>query len=414
MKSIIKTGLIFTALLLVVAGCEYDVAQPQWTLNHEDPPSPTILEVDPPDAVAGVNTISIIGENFADVQDNNKVYFDNLPVEIIESSTGMITVRRPNLVNEAAQIKVVSYGALLVASYGPYRVDAVVANFGNFIENVQLNAVAVDRDENVYIVDASTSRNIFKITPEGEKTVIGRSGSVIYDMNVAPNGNLILMTNSNSILQLDLAGGQDSTSLWVDGPKRTKFGDFDEYGNFYAGAKSSDLVIVKNDLSTVQAGAWARDEIFYVRVFGGYVYVLVELRSGEPELAIWRQPIQDAEGSLGAAELVLDWAETGIFAESTPMAFTFDASGNMFIAVTPDGTLNEDPLIMLTASGDLDVMYKNILVLRNNETLSYIKQMFWGTGTHVYAVTDGPASGDPERTLLKVNMGVQGAPYYGG
>ena len=65
MKSIIKILIALMAFLFVMAGCEYDVAEPQWTKEHQDPPVPVISEVDPPGgAVAGVNTVTIMGENF--------------------------------------------------------------------------------------------------------------------------------------------------------------------------------------------------------------------------------------------------------------------------------------------------------------------------------------------------------------
>ena len=152
MKSIIKILIALVVVLLVMTGCEYDVAEPQWTQEHEDPPVPVINQVDPSGAVAGVNTITIMGEYFSDTMEKNHVYFDNTEVEILESSSDMIKVRRPNIVNDSSTVTVVSYDALLAAKFGPYRVDSVMEPYGNFLENDALSALAMDEDENLYVV----------------------------------------------------------------------------------------------------------------------------------------------------------------------------------------------------------------------------------------------------------------------
>ncbi|MFC1569479.1 IPT/TIG domain-containing protein [bacterium] len=398
MKITIKILFILMSVLLVMTGCEYDVAQPHWEQEHENPSAVAITAIEPADgAIAGVNTIKIMGENFADDMTRNHVYFDNVEAEIMESSTIEISVRRPNLVSDASVVKVVSYDALVVATHSPYPIASVQATYGNFLENLALATIATDGDNNLYVVETA-SRNIFKITPDGDKSQVGVAAGNVSDMKISPDGKLLILFNDTEIHQVNPDAAIDTAVVWTEVTKRVKYGDFDENGNFYVASKSSDLIVIKaSDMSSSQIGVYARDEIFCVRVFNGYVYVLVELRSGEPELAIWRHAILDADGNLGDQELVLDWLETGVFAESEPTSFTFDKDGNLFVATDYDS-----PIMIMDTNGQVEPFYKDILP-------GPAKQIVWGTDTHLYMIWDG----DPDKTVLQVDMGIQGAPYYG-
>ena len=289
-------------------------------------------------------------------------------------------------------VKVVSYDALLVADYGPYPVSRVHELYGNFIENLPLATLAADHDENLYVVE-TTSRNIVQIKPGGEKTVVGVGNGAVSDLKVSPAGQLIVLFNNREIQQVNPDAVVDTASIWVEVASRVKYGDFDSNGNFYCGTRSSDLITVKaSDLSNSKLGIYARDEIFDVQVSGGYVYVLVEARSSEPAMAIWRHPILDADGNLGSQELVLDWSQTGAYAESTPTAFTLDAESNLYVS-----TDYADPVFVLYADGTQDTYYKDILP-------APISQLAWGNGTYLYMIWDG----DPDKNVVRVDMGVNG------
>jgi sugar lactone lactonase YvrE len=393
MKSIIKCLTVLAALLLLLAGCEYDVAEPQWTKEHVNPPEPVISSVEPDGgALPGVNIITINGNNFAAEEGRNRVYFSNIEVEVLSSSASAIQVRRPNLVSDDAMVKVVSYDALLVAEYGPYPVSQVHQFYGNFIENLALAALTVDQDENLYVVE-STSRNIVQIKPSGEKTLVGVGNGAVSDLKVSPAGQLILLFNNREIQQVNPDAVVDTAAIWVEVASRVKFGDFDSNGNFYCGTRSSDLIIIKgSDLSSKKLGVYARDEIFDVQARGGYVYVLVEARSTEPAMAIWRHAILDADGNLGAQELVLDWSQTGEYAESIPTGFTLDAQGNLYVS-----TNYVDPIFVLYADGTQDIYYKDILP-------TPVSQFVWGNGTYLYLIWDA----DSDKNVVRVDMGVEG------
>ncbi|HVO72918.1 MAG TPA: hypothetical protein VMT35_02775, partial [Ignavibacteriaceae bacterium] len=55
---------IVLVFFLLISGCKIDVADPVWERPFTNPSTPKITEVIPAQAIAGVNIITIIGENF--------------------------------------------------------------------------------------------------------------------------------------------------------------------------------------------------------------------------------------------------------------------------------------------------------------------------------------------------------------
>ncbi|MEJ5352614.1 MAG: IPT/TIG domain-containing protein [Melioribacteraceae bacterium] len=399
MKIFQKLFLLILLMLAVkfITGCKYDVAEPMWDKEFQGAPIPKITSVNPPQASAGVNTISIEGENL-DVN-GTTVYFDNLSADIISSSQSKIVVRRPNLVSQSCYIKVVPNQALVVAKYGPYKIDKVVERYGSFLENLQLSVLAVDKSENLYVVETS-SRNIVKVTPDGSKSVIGTITRTPTDARVGPNGKLYLLGNNRSIDMVDLTTGVTKEWIRLPSGRVVKFGDFDANGYFYTGGTRSDLVIIAPDLSLSYAGLYSSDEILAVRVFNNYVYVVSRKAGTQDAAKIWRHPII-SPGSLGARESFLDLSSFSEFASHTIKSITFSLEGKMFIA-----TDSVNPILIYDSSlNQIDYFYKGILS-------PYCKYFYWGNENYLYMIIGDTAAGQ-EWTVYRVDMGSKGAPYFG-
>lgn len=390
--------LVLLSLVLVglcITGCEYDVAQPLYYSDFEAVAEPVITEVTPSVATPGVNHIVIKGQNFGDGEGENKVYFDGEKVDVIESSATSLTVRRPELVSDDATIKVSSFDALVLATFEHYAIDPVVEVFSSFLEGDELSDITVDKNETIYVIQR-TPKTVFKIDASGEKTEIGEAGKIIYDVKIGPQGQLILLANNKAITQMDVSTGEETD--WASVSKKVSYGDFDQYGNFYVAGKKSDLIVLKPDLTSSAAGYYASDEIFCVRVFENDVYVLAEIASpaeGQPSYGVWKHSI-DADGNVGSPELVVDWSTTDDYAAYIPSDMTFTAAGDLLIA-----TDHPSPVFMITKDGNHDILYKNILT-------STVAQFVWGTGNYIYQIVGGD-----DWYLMKIDMGAEGAPYYG-
>ena len=397
----IIAALFIVAALTGMTGCSYDAAQPLWYEDFNAPSSPQITSIEP-DAVAkaGVNTITIHGQNFPTGEGTNFVYFGNTVANIFEVSATSIKVYRPNLGIDSCTVKVVSSSALLVAKYPKkYRIDPVVENYGGFRDNLALSVVAVDHAENLYVVETG-SRNIYKITPDGGRTTLGRASRVPTDGRIGPDGKLYLPGNNRAIDVVDLTTG--AVTRWTQLPagKVVKYGDFDANGYFYTGGIRTDLVIVAPDLTTKVAGVYPTSgttEIIAVRVYNGYVYVATRTSPTGPA-TIWRHKL-NAGGNPGAQEMVIAMEATQ-FASNTISAFAFSANGKMYLATDSPA----DPILIVDPNTkNVEILYKGILT-------PYCKQFCWGTGTYFYMISGDTNSGQ-EWIVIRVDAGIAaGAP----
>jgi hypothetical protein len=396
----LKTGLLLVAASVVITGCEYDGPTALYYQQREATGTPLITALDPAEAAPGFNHITIRGQNFAAGVENNKVYFDGTEAEVVDVSATSLTVRRPNLVGDSTMAKVVAYGALAFAKYGPYRIASVVGKYGSFLNNLPLSAIAVDKADTVYVIE-TVSKNIVKIAPDGQQTVIGVAARVPTDARIGPGGKLYLMSTNRSIEAFDPQTGQGKEWRRCPSGKNVRFGDFDANGYFYTGGAATDLVIIAPDSTFRTAGVYTGStQILAVRVYNGYVYVASRPNAQSP--ATISRHMFDGQGNLGSQEMVVDLTAAG-FGSRTLRALTFSANGTMYI-----GTDAPDPILVAPqsgATGEVDTFYKSILP-------SYCKQFYWGTGNYLYMIRGDTALGE-EWTVYRIDLGTPGAPYYG-
>ena len=401
--SLYKILILIFLIFFVTACSEYDVASPQWDQDFEDVPIPIITSVSPADvAVAGVNTITITGENFLEVPDSFGVYFNTVPTEVISSSTTSLVVRRPNIVAEAATIKVVPTQALVVAKHSPYQIDAVLESYISFDINTYSYAIAADPDENIYVINTASPFNIIKIDTSGTQEILGTCNFEPSKLIIGPDGRLyITRISQREILVFD-ENTDTQASRWTRLPRgfSISYGVFNSEGYFFAGGDEGGLISIApnpdiSDPIVNETGFYTDDEILGLTIYQNYIYAAVFTTSPDaqhPELAIWRHALTDS-GTVGEMELALDLTSSPIAASSTINTFKFDEAGNMFIGI--DGN---DPLLINTAgTSNIDYFYKSILP-------SNCRQFCWGTGDYIYIIVDekSDTSGD---SIYRVNVG---------
>jgi hypothetical protein len=378
---IFLTGAVFiiiTTSMLILAGCEYD-GPPRPTQPAAEP-TPVISALIPDTAKAGVNYITISGENFAAEAGKNKVYFGNVPVDAISESATALTVRRPNLTGDSITVKVESSGALVIASRGPYKIDPVFANYGGFIENRFLSAVTVDADENIYVTSVD-SNFIFKVAPGAQKVALAKATQVPTDITIGPDGRLYMVgsggtAGNRAIFVCNVQTGELHQWISLASGKNVKFGEFDASGYFYVGGGNKiDIWVIAPDSSFRASGLYTTNEVLGLQIFDNYLYVVAKTGSGASAVTeIYKHAI-GAEGALGAAEFVLNWT-TSPFGSRTIRSFTFSAAGIMYIATdAADPIVSFDP-----ATSEFDYFYKGIIP-------AYIRDFNWGTGNYLYLTT---------------------------
>jgi hypothetical protein len=411
LRFIIIALVLFTSTIILMSGCKYDVAEPQYYVTPYTPPDtiPVINSIAPSQAVPGTNFITIIGENFDLVPDTNiRLEFPSIVPEIIEKTPTLITIRRPDLVTDSCFVKVWAHSGEVVR-FGPYKIDPVIEEWGSFLENQQLNALAADNAENLYVVQGAASPfSIVKISASEERSVFLDSlpalppaaGNAPTDAVIGPDENLYLLRDNRQIQKINLVSGEVTVWHRLSSNMRLRFGDFDASGYFYTGGPRTDLWIIAPDSSSSAAGMYSTasaggDTIWNVKVYGNQVYVVA---GGAAGLAIWRHSIV-SPGTVGPKELVLDF--TAKFGYRPIKSIAVSGDGKIFI-----GTDATDPILVFDpASDNLDYFYKDILP-------PYCKSFCWGTGNYLYMIS-GNATGNsnPAQTwdCFRVDAGITSA-----
>jgi hypothetical protein len=410
----IRTTVIASLLLAMASGCKYDVYEPLWDSPPAASTEVTITSIDPAqEAAPGVNFITIHGTGFKGALDTTVihllngdttniykgVYFDNIAASIIDCTPTSIKVLRPNLSGDSIRIKIVSDAALVVAKSDPYKIDPVMQRFGSFNDNFQINAVAVDKDENVYVIKGTTPFSVFKITPAGGKTIVGTVTKEPSDAIIGTDGKLYYLNsifpNTKEIHMVDLQTGKDSTWYTFAPVKNVNCGDFDANGYLYTAGRKSGIQVIRPNRSRRDDGYYATDSVLSIRVFNGYVYAATRK-------AIYRHSITDTS-KIGSPELVLDLTNTA-FGPIPLKAFSFSADGSkMYI-----GTNSQYPILIVDATSipispnQVDILYKAILP-------PYCKQFCFGK--YIYMIS-GNASPAVNWLVYQIDVGTTGAPNY--
>lgn len=395
-------GVLFIVLpLLVISGCKYNVSEPLWDQPYTAPAAPKITSIVPSDsASAGVNIITIKGENLKLGTGTTRVSFNNIYSDVLSISATSIVVLRPNVVSDSTEIKVIPHDAIQEAIYSPYKVTQVVNKYGSFLQNVPLSVIAVANNGNLYVVDSTTQRNIYKATPDGNNTVIAHLSRNALDGKIGPDGNLYLTEKNRAIYKVDVS--TNNVSRWTQMPfgKIVSYIDFGSNGYFFTGGSKTDLLITPFNLSagSTSSGFYASDDIQCIRFFNGYVYVASITSGAQEPSKIWRDKV-NSDGTVGARELIFDMNSVHDSAAVSGLAFS--QSGNLYISTNSDS----DPLLYVNPStGKAQYMYKGILP-------RYCAGIAYGSSNYLYLIS-GNTSASVTWTVYQVNMGQEGAPSY--
>jgi hypothetical protein len=418
----------FIVIVTIAGGCKYDVDQPLWSDPAANSVDANITSVDPLQATPGVNTITIYGSNLLGAFDTtmltnhqpytdsllgtkdtvvfdsafvyNGIFFDNVQATVLEITSTMIKVNRPNVASASCTIKISSQQALTVSKYGPYRIDPVSESYGAFTANVALGATALDNAGNLYVTE-SANRYLWKVGTNGVKSqiLIGDTASLVLrfapsDMRIGPDGNLYYFNNvfpNTKYIQmvvLNPASVQDSAWYTFSPVKNVLCGDFDANGYLYTAGRRSGIIVFRPDRSRRDDGYYATDSVTNVRVFNNYLYAAT--RKG-----IWRHSLADTS-LVGAPELVLDMTQ-GVFANLviTALSFSSDGSKLYFATDTRSPMFVADAAILPITSDKVEPLYTDILPV-NCKNFSF--------GDYLYGILGNE--------VFKIDVGKAGAPYY--
>ena len=374
-----------------------------WDPNDVGKSSPFISSIVPPDsAYAGSQEVTIYGGNFGSNKDSIFVYFNTSAAEVISVDESSIIVIPPNIISDSVIIKIAAQGAFSFGTFEDnYILHPRIVEYGDFDAlDESIWGLEVDNDENLYVgLSIFPEGTIDKITPpmgNREYAFISAVLQTPYSMRIGPDNNIYYVDGVNPyIIKQDLSTGNPSYAAL---PGIAFDLDFDENGNFYCGGSGQSLYKVNIDLTSIVAADYTDISIRAIRVFDGFVYVGGNYSgsdSANPNIGIWRNQILSSDGALGEKEIVLNWGEFA-GSNSNITGITFDENGLMYISSDENVAIG-----VYSTDGTFSELYPKII-------FAPISKMTWGSGKYLYL----NYRGDP-RAVYRLNMEINGAPYYG-
>lgn len=403
MKIFYKISLIaFSFTLIFFNGCGDDPEPGLWpTFVSQDKPAPVINTItSEKQALAGVTVITINGENFSPISDENRVYFNGVRGEIINSTPTQIAVKVPLVSGDSVQIKISSFKVEDFSNVFIYKIDKAVDEYFSF-DPVQVgvpNAITFDNTGNLFV--SLADKGIWKLTPQ--KTIsqfIPKGAETKWDaLRIFSNGTVHATKNIRGVWRL-FEGVVPRNAPWGLPPASTLLKDFDFDANMTIWAVGTNSSTNNSLYKIEQQDSVAKIISFVatlraVRVFNNFLYV-AGLKSGVE--GVWRFPI-DGSGNLGTEELYFNLTDTYPSVRSNAMTFSED--GNLFLGTNQ----SPNPIIMVKPDRSSEILYEG--VFPGNEVIS----MYWPQGSKLF-ITQASGAG-LNQTVRWVDIQKPGAQYY--
>ena len=388
---------------LLIFSCE-DPNYPEniWDEDDQGNASPSISSVEPEAAFAGIDTLTISGQNFSENTSENLVYFNNMLGEVVNATSTSLRVITPNLVSDSVQIRVAVQGAFLFADHSSlYTLTAAVLDYGPFDQFTDIFSLDLDRDENLIVSMDGTPNAEFWIVDTNQDSAVW-SGALAKGsgMKLGPTGSVYFVNYQRFLYKDEQGTPKENSEIFKRLNGNATDLDFDSYGNLFVGGAGStvDVVDINDDGGLTSGVTEAKNldtlDILSLKVFNDYLYVLTTTVTSDQ--AIYKMQILDDSGSLGDLELVFDWsAYTNKL--SSALCFTLSESGDLFV-----GSDSDDQPLTYIQNGNASGFYSSILT-------APISYMAWGNSNYLYLINKT----EETNRVQRVDTRMSGADYYG-
>ena len=395
---------IILPISLVMFSCE-DPNYPEniWDEDDQGNASPSISSVEPEgSAFAGIDTLTINGQNFSENTSANLVYFNNMLGNVISATSTSLRVVTPNLVSDSVQIRVAVQGAFLFADHSSlYTLTAAVSDYGPFDQFTDIFSLDLDRDENLIVsMDGSPNAEFWIVDTNQDSAVWSGALAKASGMKLGPTGSVYFVNYQRYLYKDEQGTPKENTEIFKRLNGNVTDLDFDSNGNLFAGGTGSiiDVVDINDDGGLTSGVTEVKNldtlDVISLRVFNDHLYVLTTTVSSDQ--AIYKMQILDDSGSLGDMELVFDWsAYTNKL--SSALCFTLSETGDLFVGSDSD----VQPLTYIQ-NGNASGFYSSILT-------APITYMAWGNSNYLYLINKT----EETNRVQRVDTRMSGADYYG-
>lgn len=318
--------------------------------------TPVISSVSPADsAIAGITLVTIKGENFSTVPENNIVYFGSEPGKIVSSTANEIKVVAPNAPKDSLTIQISVRGAELF-NESPYNYKLVPPSGNAFpFKDFEVPYGIAFKNNVIYfsLQFDNKAYGIFQFTRGEElyQTYAPKGPETFFKNMVIGPDDLLYVARATTYALFRVEPNSSSRELLVkSSSKDSKFYDVEFDKKHYLWGAGQGGIILRADISTKEKREYLFDhEIAAIRVFNDYLYAAVNDLN---ERAIWRFPIT-VDNDLGTPEKYCVINDSNFDLGYSLSAIEISSDGVILV-----GTNNKiDPILKIDLNKSQEIFY---------------------------------------------------------
>ncbi|MEM8559933.1 MAG: IPT/TIG domain-containing protein [Bacteroidota bacterium] len=418
------TCLAFVLPLLIALGCDTE-GESLFDPDRAANPDPVLGAVSPNSqaniVLAGIDAVTLTGQNFSTVAEENLVYFNAVRAEVLSATATELVVRAPNTPGESLNVRVAVIGAENYSQGVEYRLISALSGVDAIQPFETPTGIGLDEAGDLFVsLDVPNpggggriSTGVFEISPDGMRSVY-YDGTLFpwTDLEVGPNDELVGARGIRALFELP-EGGRQVTYLNATGvspaPTIRSF-EFAEDGSLWAASGSGILIYAPpggGSFESFEVG----DAVFDVALLDGNLYAAID-RDGMSQVV--RFAIT-GPGSLGAEEPYFSLDPS---TNATARRIALAADGTLFVGtdfVDPSQSFR-DPVYIVDTSGNGQPLYTGVIGPQDAGERVRIDGFGWDPGTGLYTlrtfITGDGSEDDPitERsTVIRIEARIQGS-----
>ncbi|WP_340105681.1 IPT/TIG domain-containing protein [Rhodohalobacter sp. 8-1] len=371
--------------------------------NYEpERPDPIISNIEPEGGwLGGVDEVIITGENFSDVEEENRIYFNGEIGTVNSASQTEIRVRPAVVTGENVPVRMAVRKALNFSNTIEYQLDPAVIPAPGSIGEENVLGIATDISGNIYYSyqdGDGIPRGVRRWNTENnsvEQYITSRVDWI--SLKVGPD-DLIYATRNNRAIYRETDQRTIDTNPFAIGANGEAFRDidFDPDDNLWAVGDNDNIFRINITTGAIERFPFAAD-LRAVRYYDGKLYMGGRFDDGSEagSLEIWTMDVSDGEAN--NPQQLLNLTEVAAV-DFTLFTLTFDSSGTLFI-----GADTGTGIYTWSEGAGLQEFYPGLI-----EPTAYA--FAWHDN---FLVASATKFDEDTRFALKIDVRRQGAPYYG-
>ncbi len=410
MMSPLRLFLVLVLGSFAIAACDSDPGASLYDPDATGGPAPVIASISPDGPVlAGIDEITISGQNFSPTPSQNLVFFDDGAGEvaqgtILSASQSELRVKVPNLPNANLRVRVSVVGAQDFSNEVAFPLVPASVPFGDLDAGIREEVLSMTSDGAggllVSLVSNGSSAGIQRFAADGTRTPYFTSSATWSGLTTGLDGTLYGVRRLRAAFVLPEGGSQQTFAVLPNGVSLATIVAGPTGELYAAGSNSSPEA---GQLYHITPGGTVTgipftDPVTALAVQGQTLF----LAAVTPTKSWIVRYTLDAAGDPGPPELFYDLtADRGPGIAITALAVAAD--GTLFV-----GTDAPDPILEVAPDGTASTLYPGVLA-------PPIAGFAWGPGTTLFVAVASiaPATEGGARTpaaLYRLETRRQGAP----